>query len=38
MISDDAIDGEEIDRILRAYFRENRHVIWDDALDEHSLL
>jgi hypothetical protein len=24
--------------ILRAYFRENRHVFWNDALEDHGLL
>lgn len=38
MINSEAVEGEECDRILRAYFRRNKHVIWKDALNEHLLL
>ena len=39
----DAIDrGElasvQVEEILRRYFRENKDVIWSDALAEHDLL
>ncbi|REJ88073.1 MAG: hypothetical protein DWQ34_23395 [Planctomycetota bacterium] len=37
MIEDGALDSEECDRILRAYFQQNRDVIWPDALDHHAL-
>jgi hypothetical protein len=33
-----ALDDGELGRILRAYFRENQHVIWRDAVTEHEFL
>jgi hypothetical protein len=32
------VDSIEVEKLLRKYFRENKDVIWRDALAEHDLL
>lgn len=32
------IESVEVEEVLRRYFRENKDVIWSDALAEHDLL
>lgn len=32
------LGGVEIEEILRRFFREHLHAIWNDALSEHDLL
>lgn len=38
MVEQRDFDLEETDRILRRYFRGNRHAIWEDALESHFLV
>jgi hypothetical protein len=38
MVRDNVIDSKAIDQIIRAYFKTNRKGIWEEALQEHSLI
>lgn len=38
MVERHALDVEAAERVLRAYFRQTRDVIWSDALAEHDLI
>ena len=37
-IARDEMGSIQVEEILRKYFRENKDVIWSDALAEHNLL
>lgn len=37
-IEGDELDAPEIMEILKNYFRENRAVLWEDALKVHELI
>jgi hypothetical protein len=32
------LESVEVEELLRRYFRQNKDVIWSDALAEHDLL
>lgn len=37
-VARNAVDDPRIESLLLAYFRQNTHAIWPDALTEHGLL
>lgn len=37
-IARDSLESVEVEEVLRRYFRQNKDVIWSDALAEHDLL
>jgi hypothetical protein len=37
-IARDELGSDQVEEILRSYFRENENVLWSDALAQHDLL
>lgn len=38
MVARDSIDASAVAQVLRTYFQEIRHALWEDALVRHHLL